>query len=311
MMSTSKFVFFVVLALSVLVMVDFAQEKSNHFQPSEDPYLGQILPGAIPQVFMPGIVSTKEFFEFSNTISPDGKEFYFARRINKKDVLMVVRRKNGSLTQPEEATFLKAAGGFEPHVGVDGSRIYFTRFAPPPSGLVNDKNLSPQDMEAQMVNIWVMEKSGSGWGEPQFCVNGMYVTTSNSGTIYTTDIRSTALGICRFPLVNGQYANREHLPGGVNKPVSGAHPGIAPDESYIVFDSKRKENPDDADLFVAFRSMDGTWSEALDLGKQINTPGPETCAAVSPDGKYLFYQSQGDIYWVSTSFIEELKKKNK
>jgi len=271
-------------------------------------YLGQRPPGIVPEVFIPGIVSTKEYFEFSNTISPDGKEFYFARRINKKDVLMVVRWENGVLTQPEEAVLLKACGGFEPHISPDGSRIYFTRFAPPPSGLNEDKSLSPQDMEAQMVNIWVMEKSDSVWGEPKFCVNGMYVTTSNSDAIYTTDIRSTSEGICRFTLENGNYSDREHLQGGVNSPSPGAHPCIATDESFIIFDSKRTDDPENADLYVCFKQKDGNWSEAYSLDA-LNTPGNDLCPALSPDGKYLFFMSKGDIYWVSTEVIWNAKPK--
>ena len=30
-------------------------------------------------------------------------------------------------------------------------------------------------------------------------------------------------------------------------------------------------------------------------------------AVFSPDGKYLFYSSDNDIYWVDASFIEDLK----
>jgi hypothetical protein len=309
MISIRNIMLFVALALSVIVTFSFVRERSNAYPASNGFYLGQKPPGTIPQVFLPGIVSTKEYVELSNAISPDGKEFYFARRMNKKDIMMVVRWKNDILIQPEEATILKVVGGFEPHVSPDGSKLYITRFAPPPSGLAEDKNLSPQDMEAQMVNIWVMEKLGLGWGEPKYCVNGMYVTTSNSGTIYTTDIRSTSEGICRFMPVNGKYSDREHLQGGVNSPSPGAHPCISPDESYIIFDSKRSEDPDDSDLFVSFRNTLGTWSEAKNLGKRINTPASETCAAIAPNGKYFFYQSQGDIYWVSARVIEELRMK--
>ncbi len=305
-----KILFLVLSAILLHSVLTNCQTDKKDFPALKGFYLNQKHPGTIPEVFMPRIVSTKEYVEFSNTISPDGKEFYFARRINKKDVQMVVRWENNVLTQPEEAACLKVTGGFEPHISLDGSRIYFTRFAPPPFGLADDKNLSPQDMEAQMVNIWVMEKLNSGWGEPKFCVNGMYVTTSSSGAIYTTDIRSVSEGICRYRLVNGKYSDREHLQGGVNSPSPGAHPCISPDESYIIFDSKRSTNPDDADLFVSFRNMNGTWSEAFNLGKKINTPASEICAAISPDGKYLFYQSQGDIYWVSTSIIEEFKMRN-
>ena len=302
--------FLVLLVIAFQSVLAYCQTEKNDFPDLKGFYLNQKTPEYIPELFMPGIVSTKEYVEFSNTISPDGKEFYFARRINKMDVQMVVRWENNALTQSEEAACLKVIGGFEPHISLDGSKIYFTRFAPPPSGLANDKNLSSQDMEAQMVNIWAMEKLKSGWGDPRFCVNGMYVTISNTGAIYTTDIRSSSEGICRYRLVNGKYSDREHLRGGVNSPSPGAHPCVSPDESYIIFDSKRSTNPDDADLFVSFHNVNGTWSEAFNLGRKINTPESEICAAISPDGKYLFYHSQGDIYWVSTGIIEEFKMKN-
>jgi Tol biopolymer transport system component len=101
------------------------------------------------------------------------------------------------------------------------------------------------------------------------------------------------------------------LGGGVNSPAPGAHPCIAPDESFIVFDSERSDDPENADLFVCFRNDDGTWSDAFDLGDDINTDTSEICAALSPDGKYLFYQSRGDIYWVSTDIIGAVREKTK
>jgi len=308
-MKTKSIIVVVILIISFLGCNAQNEKKEADFPELKGLYLGQELPGEIPQVFMPGIVSTKKYVELSNTISPDGKEFYFSRRIDGKDIMMVIKMGNDSLNKPSKASFLKIVNGFEPFISPDGSKLYITRFAPPPSGLSEDKNLSPQDMEAQMVNIWVMEKLNSGWGEPKFCVNGMYVTTTNSGTIYTTDIRSTSLGICIYKFKNGNYSEREHLQGGVNKPMPGAHPAISPDESYIIFDSKRSDNPDDSDLFVSFRDVNGTWSEAYNLGNKINTPRSEICAVISPDGKFIFYQSQGDIYWVSTKIIEELRSK--
>jgi hypothetical protein len=185
--------------------------------------------------------------------------------------------------------------------------MYFTRFTPPPDGLKSDETLSPRDLEAQLVNIWVMDKTEEGWGDPQYCVNGMYATVSKSGTIYTTDIREASEGICRYKLVNGKYSEREHLEGGVNSPSPGAHPCIAPDESFMVFDSKRTDDPDNADLFVCFPNADNTWGKAISLGDTINTATSEMAAMLSPDGKFLFYQSRGDIYWVSSEIINKLR----
>ena len=96
-----------------------------------------------------------------------------------------------------------------------------------------------------------------------------------------------------------------------------AHPYIAPDESYIIFDAETTDIPENGDLFISFNN-NGTWSKARSLGPKINTEMSETTATVSPDGKYLFFNRgvekiakdgstywESDIYWVD---FNQLKK---
>jgi len=273
----------------------------------QGPYLGQALPGLEAVMFAPDVISTKEYVELTSTFTPDGKEFYFTRRIEGKDAVMVSRWEKDGWTVPEVAPFYKKYRGFEQHVSPDGTKMFITRFAMPPEGVIQKPVQTPQEQEAQMVNIWVMERTADGWSEPTFCVHGMYVTTTSDGSIYTTDIRGPGV-IAKSRFIDGKYTELEKLGGGVNSPVPGAHPCIAPDESFIVFDSRRPSESDDPDLYACFRKKDGTWGEAVNLGDKINTSGPEIAAALSPDGKYLFYQSRGDIYWVSTQILESLKR---
>ena len=48
------------------------------------------------------------------------------------------------------------------------------------------------------------------------------------------------------------------------------------------------------------------------MGKAINSSGFDFYPMLSPDGKYLFFtrniNRNGDIYWVDSKIIEELKK---
>ena len=53
--------------------------------------------------------------------------------------------------------------------------------------------------------------------------------------------------------------------------------------------------------------MDGTWSESSNMGKRINTKNHELCPFVSKDGKYFFYTSNKDIYWVDAKIIESFR----
>ncbi|MEL7005834.1 MAG: hypothetical protein AAFN93_24360 [Bacteroidota bacterium] len=43
------------------------------------------------------------------------------------------------------------------------------------------------------------------------------------------------------------------------------------------------------------------------MGDKINSEGHELCPFVSKDGKYFFYSSKKDIYWVSTVIINEMR----
>ena len=92
---------------------------------------------------------------------------------------------------------------------------------------------------------------------------------------------------------------------------------VAPDESYLILKSNDREGYGSGDLFVAFRTQDGGWTEPKNMGPVINSKELEFCPMVSPDGRWLsFSRRYGDswptttdaeIYWMSASIIEELR----
>lgn len=273
--------------------------------PIDSLYMGQQPPGLIPEKFMPDVISTNDHFEFILTISPDGNEILFTRRIDKADVIMVSKRSSKGWSDPLPFEALNEVGGFEQHLSLKGNRIYFSRLAPPP-GVTLEGPPKTREEEAMLVGIWYMDRTDSGWSEPVYCTHGMYVTTTHDGTIYTTDIRGP-VGISCSRLIDRKYSDLQMLGGGVNDPASGAHPCIDPDEKFIVFDSEREGGYGKSDLYVCFRQADGGWSTAINLGTAINTKETDFCPSLSPDGRYLFYSSNGDIYWVRSQMIESLR----
>jgi hypothetical protein len=156
-----------------------------------------------------------------------------------------------------------------------------------------------------------------GWSPARYVGHGMYVTTTEDGTIYVTDTDaddSLQHGIVRTELINGRFGTLVRQTGGVSHPApdrrAGRHPCIAPDESFIIFDSYTLEHPgNDGHLFVSFRRKDGTWGRAFDLSRILGTSG-NIAASLSPDGRYLFFTNDRDIYWVDAKIIEELKPRN-
>jgi ankyrin repeat protein len=279
---------------------------SGKFKPGQKtglrgPYLGQTPPGLEPQVFAPGIVSTAGNFEFSIAFTPDGREAYFTRRQDPDgpNTMMVSRWRKQGWTAPEEASFCKGFPSNEPHITPDGKKLYF-----------GCKRPRPGEEKAEYGNIWVAERTKDGWGEPRFHNRGMYVSSTLNGDLYMTDITNAAGGgIITYPLINGIYGAPQKLAGAVNEPVWASHAYIAPDGSYIVFDSDNRPGGQggEGDLYACFRAEDGSWGKAVNLGDQINTPGTNFCPSVSPDGKFLFYASCRDIYWVSAEVIRRLR----
>jgi len=70
---------FAVLITLPLFSCSNPPEPGNTLMPFPDlsgPYLGQMLPDSVPELFAPGVVSTG-MFTCDVAISPDGKEIYF------------------------------------------------------------------------------------------------------------------------------------------------------------------------------------------------------------------------------------------
>jgi glyoxylase-like metal-dependent hydrolase (beta-lactamase superfamily II)/Tol biopolymer transport system component len=277
----------------------------SKFEPGQStgiqaPYFGQNPPGLEPDVFAPGIVSLAEHFEFAITFSPDGKEFFFTRRKEPdgQNTLMTARWEKDGWTAPREAAFAKGYSSNEPHITPDGRKLYFGCFRQRPGADRAD------------YGIWVSERVDGGWGEASYHGPGMFVSSSRDGDLYMTDVTNIGGGgIVRYPFLNGTFGQPETLGGGVNTPKPGAHAFIAPDESFIVFDSYQRPGGQggEGDLWVCFRNPDGTWGDAVNLGDAVNTPATNFCPALSPDGKYLFYSTCRDIYWVSAEVIYRLR----
>ena len=67
-------------------------------------------------------------------------------------------------------------------------------------------------------------------------------------------------------------------------------PIVSRDESFIIFCSKRADTKGDADLYLSF-NKNGVWTQAINLGPDINSDSYDGWPGISPEGKYLFYIS--------------------
>lgn len=264
---------------------------SSQYEPGQQtglkgPYLGQDPPGIEPKVFAPGIVSTRGGFEFSCTFSPDCKEFYFTRGT---DIWVCYWEEKG-WTAPQKAWFNSDFLDHEPHISPDGTRMFFGSGRPRPDIKEGENSYG----------IYIMERTTDGWGKPKYFGPGMYITTARNGNYYITDIFEIAGGgIAMARFKDGRYTKLKKVSDEINNSSDlVGHPCIAPDESFLLFDSDG--------FCVSFRNEAGNWGKPIHLNA-LDTPGGGMCSSLSPDSKYIFYHVKRDIYWVSSKILETVR----
>jgi|GEM_PF-490436 len=315
---------------------DFYEKKygtnPEEFSALKGPYLGQKAPGITPELFAPGIITT-EFHEHSSpAFSSDGNEVYWSVFLNfwGPQVILYMEQKDGVWTHPEVASFSGQYTDGNPCFSKDGSKLYFESVRP----------VTKNGEYTHELNLWVVDRTETGWGEPKLLGNGIYTdkwergpSLSDNGNLYFCSMRGSGCGemdIYRSTLIDGEYAEPENLGEVINTSGYESWPFIAPDESYLIFES------DDRDLMISFRNEDASWSEPKNLSERMNfSGGQDRFPLLSNDGQYLFFVSSrwlgpryfykpltleevkakarslsnglGNVYWVDAKVIEELK----
>ena len=274
-------------------------------------YFGQKLPGNTPELFAPNIISKPNRHEFGCTLSKDGSEFYFGVDNNG---VMEIHYSNlvDGVWSPQKKLFESDSISYnDPMFSPDQKRLYFI------SNLSLDGKKTKDD-----IDLWYVERESIklGWSKPiniglpvNSQLNEYYASFMNNGTLYfaskdkAKDAPSYAFDIYRSEYKNGEFLKPEVLPESINTNRYEADVFISPDETYMIFCSIRKNGLGQGDLYISFKDEAANWSEAVNMGESINTEKHELCPFVSADGKYLFYTSNQDIYWVSTNMLEKYK----
>ena len=262
---------------------------------ADSPYLGERPPGDDPVVFAPGTVSLPGSVEMGITFSADGREIYFARSAGTTArsswSIWTCREEEGGWTDPHKADFSRHRD-FSPHMSADGRRFYFF-------------SQNPEDPDF-LEGTYVAERIGDRWGEAVFFHKGYGIVAALSGNLYSSSDHHMGSDLVVFREVGDGFSEPQDLPEGINTEGVNAHVAMAPDESYFLFDSNRDSDPPRSRIHVTFRREDGSWSEPVMLGEKINAVH-SIIPAISPDGDYIFFHREGDIWWVSSAAIDRLR----
>lgn len=185
-------------------------------------------------------------------------------------------------------------------VSVDNSSLILTVKAPPS---YHNAEYGTRETE----DFYISYKDSSGW---QKAVNlGPPINTpGNEGALtLSPDGRYIIFAGCDRPDNNGRcdlyFSKREggnwseayNLGTMVNTKAWESQPSVSSDGKTIFFASNREGGMGFTDIWFTTISDDGTLTKPVNMGDVINTSGSEMAPFIHPDGKTLYFSSDGHL----------------
>lgn len=237
-------------------------------------------------------------------LSPDGKTLYFWRR--------AMPANTGGLPDPGDIWFSRQLG--------DGSWTSAVRAAPPLNSMGHDfvwhvdedtiwiNQVAPGSQE-DGIKYSLRDRNGF-WQAPQdahihhFTYEGTYkdffmgpgriMLLPNEGQ---NSYGGTDIYVC-FPINDTAWSNPINLGPTINTAGDDDAPFLAPDGMTLYFNSNGHDGFGDHDVFVSTRLDDSWqhWTEPVNLGHPINTPGYDFDFVITEDGEYAYWGSESNTY---------------
>ncbi len=261
-------------------------------------YLGLDFPETVPEIFAPGLISGKGRLHCFPSFSVNNKEIYWMTIPQK---IMTMREVDGKWTSQEIASFSSSGLNLAPFIAHDNT-IFFSSDREGGHGRFDIWYTTKTDSNYTIpTNIGDKINTGNSESTPTVSENmTMFYTGSVQGKLYNR-------GIYYSTYKNGEYKEPVLLPEHINIMDTcnlDYTPFIAPDESYLLFCSNR-QNPEMelCHIYISFKEKNGEWSNPIDLSLKMNFKTSSKFPYVSPDGKFLFFSSGANIYWVDAIIL--------
>jgi hypothetical protein len=332
----------IVILIGSFIFVSCNQKNESKFPEFKGPYLGQKPPGDVPEIFAPGIIPDIGTEHTACMFTSDGKEVFWSRIINPGQPrcmpIVYMKLEKGVWGKPELAPLNVGKYNFISSVSPDGKRVHFMAYERIEEGEEITRRWTTwvvQKTDTGWGEPYLLEEDFKWGGDGAF-----YCHETNSGNRYFTGTLpgvEREFGYFRSKYVDGVYQKPEALDITINSEYLDYAFHIEPDEKFIIFASNRPGGFVGTELYISFHEPDGSWGPVLNLGPKINSvfEGGTDWPYLSPDGKYLFFLASVEayhdsdveegtyeqlkaisqsnengysrIYWVNTSFVEELR----
>lgn len=189
-----------------------------------------------------------------------------------------------------------------PVMSPDGKTLYFGRKNHPQ----NKFGMAGTEQIAGSQDIWYSESLMGAWTTARRMPESLNRDQYN--TIYSVSPDGQTI-LVKGAYVNGQYETRGfsiakksatgwEIPKKLDIPKYEKLSRGKNEYGYLTNDGKvllmafsEKKNSDEDDIYASFLEKDGSWSEPMNLGDDVNTDFTETTPFLAADGKTLYFSS--------------------
>lgn len=240
--------------------------------------------GSNPQVLYPNELSQSSL-QWNNWLTKNETEIFYT--IQEKETSYIVKRRlyHDHLGPIERLPFDQKYNYSHPWVSEEGNHLIFQ------ASLPNPKNQNTD------FSIWESHLTNSGWSSPQLFSEATSTKNhegapilSKTGNLYFNMTKEDSGDADLFVLKKGDKKATK-LPETINSKQFEGDFFVDKEERYIIFSSfEREQNKGKSDLYISFKE-ENSWSVAVWLGKEINSPEQDFSPFVTKDGEHLIFTS--------------------
>lgn len=281
-----------IFLLSIVWVLTSCLQKEEKAQVKENLSIYDVL-NYEPEMLAPGIIS-RASFEGHASITPDGKEIYFAVYSNdhRYSTIAYSVKSKGEWTDPEIASFSGNYSDGSPALSPDGKKLFFSSNRPAKDSLINSSN-----------DIWFVErKTTDKWSNPirlsdniNTSFNEFSPSVDKDGNLFFCSNRPSGYGdmdIYYAKYSEGEYHEPVLLNDSINSKYHEGNVGVSPNGNQLFIMVQHKPGDFGFDDIHYSEKIAGQWSKAENIGPIVNTYTYDFSPKISPDGKTLYFSSR-------------------
>ena len=177
-----------------------------------------------------------------------------------------------------------------PSLTIDGKKLVFTRRVP---NTGEDFYYSQKNEKGE----WELAKPMEGSINTNENEGAQNISQDGQWLVFTGCNRPDGFGSCDIYisyLTPQGWSEAINLGGNVNSDQWESQPCLSPDKKDLYFASRRPGGYGGSDIYVCHMQENGKWSDPVNLGPSVNTPGDEQCPFIHADNQTLYFTSN---YW--------------